>query len=84
MLFIMGMAVLLRLLVMNLSACRLYRLKGTVKQPILNISGFAPLGEDSDWPGHSLFGNYSVPTGVTGIQIRLLVTPAAKGWVATF
>ena len=52
--------------------------KGSVAQPIQTISGFVPLGEDSEWPGHSLFGNYAVPAGVTGIQLRLLVTPDAK------
>lgn len=52
--------------------------KGTVAQPVQNISGYVPLGQDSTWPGHVLTGDYAVPSGVTGIQIRLLVTSAAK------
>ena len=59
--------------------------KGSVAQEIQNISGFVPPAEqDSEWPGHVLSGNYAVPTGITGIQVRLLVTSSAKAGAIHF
>lgn len=44
------------------------------------MDAYAPTVANLDWPGHKLAGEYPVPDGVEGVQVRVLVTsPALTG-----
>lgn len=47
---------------------------GGGSQTILVPETYTPTLPDLDWPGHELSGSYLVPEGVTGIQLRPVLT----------
>lgn len=50
---------------------------GDVRGEYVDVATYTPPGPTVDWPGYALTGTYTVPAGVTGIQLRLLVTDVA-------
>lgn len=51
----------------------------------ITISSYAPSGSDVlSWPGHTISGTYTVPGGVTGVQLRILVTEDAQAGTLHF
>ncbi|ARM70614.1 minor tail protein [Mycobacterium phage Coco12] len=48
----------------------------TVDEPV-DVGTYIPTTADVDWPGYELTGVYEVPAGVTGVQVRFLLTEAA-------
>lgn len=56
-----------------------------VRGDFVTLDSFTPSGTaDLGWPGHQLTGSYTVPDGVIGIQIRLLVTDTAQAGIFRF
>lgn len=50
---------------------------GSVLGDFVTLDSYTPTGATLDWPGHALSGTYTVPDGVTGIQLRLYVAEIA-------
>lgn len=50
----------------------------------VTVDSFTPSQGDLAWPGHQMTGSYKVPDGVTGIQIRLLITDTGKSGTFRF
>ena len=54
------------------------------EQTPVQLDSYTPTGADLAWPGHELSGQWTVPTGVIGLQDRIVVTSAATAgefWV---
>lgn len=56
---------------------------GTELDPV-TLDTYAPDIADLAWPGHQLTGAYTVPTGVTALQTRYLITDGALAGTLRF
>jgi hypothetical protein len=56
---------------------------GTQLDPV-TLNTYAPDIADLPWPGHQMTGTYTVPTGVTEVQTRYLITDGALAGTLRF
>ncbi|ATN88846.1 minor tail protein [Mycobacterium phage DmpstrDiver] len=49
---------------------------GVAQEPV-DVATYTPAVADLDWPGQELTGVYEVTEGVTGVQVRILITHTA-------
>lgn len=50
----------------------------------VDLNTYVPASADLDWPGHEMTGSYTVPTGVTEVQPRILITDGALAGTLRF